>query len=134
MARTMMNPAALDTALAVALLKIAPIFLQLARDNAPYETGEFSAGLESRVVPGVAIEIYSTTDEPLMEWVLLGTSPHSIGEEGQFLYNPGEQFAAAGAVQHPGTAPDDFATPTLIAVNEEAQEILLTAIEDAFVL
>lgn len=132
----------MSEALNGAMIAIEPLLLERARANAPYATGAFVDGLESHIVGAgvgsiagdLSIEVYSTADTPLMEWVLQGTSPHSIGEDGQFLYNPDDDFAAIGPVDHPGTAPYDFATPTLEQINDVAQEIIIRALADVFAL
>lgn len=136
------NPADITIAINAAMRVIEPQLLEALRSRAPVATGDFAAGLESRIngagvgaLDGmIEIEVFSTVDEPLMEYVIEGTGAHTIGGEGQFLYNADEEFGAAGPVEHPGTLPNDFSTPALQAMDERAQLILATAIMDAIVL
>jgi hypothetical protein len=135
--------AVVSAALNEAMQVIEKLLLETVKSNAPVgATGEFVGSLESRLVGAgvgsvgglIQAEVYSTEEIPLMEFLLYGTAAHDEGVDGKFLYNPDEGFAAMGVVEHPGYAPEDFATPSLQQVDEKAQGILIEAIRTAILL
>ena len=137
------SAAAVSEALNDAMKVIERLLLDEVRSRAPVgATGEFVGSLESRLVGAgvgsvgglIQVEVYSTEEIPLMEFLLEGTSAHEEGEAGQFLYNPDEGFGAMGPVEHPGYAPEDFATPSLQAIDDIAQGILIEALRAAIAI
>lgn len=78
--------------------------------------------------PDRYIEIRSSSEHPKAIFLREGTTSHSIGAPGQFLFNPYAEFAARGPVIHPGTAPNNWADRALQLVEAQVMDRLASTV------
>ena len=132
----------LDEALQGWASHAAIVLLHAVQMEAPKVTGTFAASMypSVQVLDGnVTIRISASSGKPKAIWIRNGTMLHTIGEGGNFLWNPNDDgIAALGPVVHPGTKRNQFGlraiqmvrTQLLASLAEEVMRVMTTAVAD----
>ncbi len=89
------------------------LFVDLAEDEAPKDTGEFAKGIRWRSFrKGTQSIGFTASDpQPLGKWIRGGTKPHTIQPKGPgypLRWEKGGQVFFAMKVFHPGTKPNPY--------------------------
>lgn len=111
----------------------ASVLLEIAKRNAPRDTGKFATTLYPRVLtvgPLTTIEIRSDSQKPKAIWIREGTKPHTIqavsGRSLAWQDTAGGDTIFATSVNHPGTQPSEMERKTI----DEAGPILTKLLAD----
>src|ERR1700747_1074442 len=107
------------------------IVLEVAKKNAPYDTGAFRDSFRPVSVfdgPIMSIGVETDSEKPKVIWITEGTSAHTIQPSSakalEWTDGAGSVFAAY--VNHPGTKPNDFTTRAM----DEAMPLLEVLLND----
>jgi hypothetical protein len=107
------------------------VLLHAVQTEAPKVTGTFAGSMYPTVSVldgNVTIKISATSGKPKAIWIRNGTTQHTIGTEGSFLWNPNDDgISALGPVIHPGTKPNQFG---LRAINMVRTQLLASLAEE----
>jgi hypothetical protein len=112
------------------------VLLHAVQMEAPKVTGTFAASMypSVSVLDGnVTIRISASSGKPKAIWIRNGTAAHTIGESGNFLWNPtgDNEFAAMGPIVHPGTKRNQFGLRAIQMVRTQLLSELATEVMNA---
>jgi hypothetical protein len=111
------------------------VLLHAVQMEAPKVTGTFAGSMypSVSVLDGnVTIRISASSGKPKAIWIRNGTTQHTIGNDGAFLFNPNDDgISALGPVVHPGTRPNQFGLRAIQMVRTQLLSELATEVMNA---